>query len=155
MDISTLKQEIAQLKVVKEKELASGAAMKSFAEDELLLKYNELLLELRKDGVHKIEELNQLIVAAKKNRMLENDEKAKLIEGYKASINTAKEIAAANKAEDAKYSKEAVAYSNALYKVYSKQIVKEQNANLVKVKQNYQDECAKIAISFDKFFYDR
>ena len=63
---------------------------------------------------------------------------------------TAKEIAAANKAEDAKYSKEAVAYSNALYKVYSKQIVKEQNANLVKVKQNYQDECAKIATSFDK-----
>ena len=43
---------------------------------------------------------------------------------------------AENKAEDAKYSKEAVAYSNALYKVYSKQVVKEQDEELARLKEN-------------------
>ena len=127
MDINTLKQEIAQLKIAKEKELSSGTKISSFNEDELLLKYTELLTELRKDGVHRIEELNQQIVATKKNRMLEPAEKTSLIEGYKAEIEKAKSVAASNKAEDAKYSKEAVAYSNALYKVYSKQVNNEEN----------------------------
>ena len=148
MDINTLKQEIEQLKVAKEKELASSAKISSFNEDELLIKYTDLLTELRKDGVHRVEELNQQIVATKKNRMLEPAEKTSLIEGYKAEIEKARTVAASNKAEDAKYSKEAVAYSNALYKVYSKQVVKEQNENLVKIKEDYKNECNKITSSF-------
>ena len=131
MDINTLKQEIEQLKVAKEKELASGAKISSFNEDELLIKYTDLLTELRKDGVHRVEELNQQIVATKKNRMLEPAEKTSLIEGYKAEIEKAKTVVEANKSEDAKYSKEAVAYSNALYKVYSKQVNKEENEKQV------------------------
>ncbi|MEE0998787.1 MAG: galactoside ABC transporter permease [Treponemataceae bacterium] len=150
MDINTLKQEIEQLKVVKQQEIAKGAKINSFNEDELLLKYNDLLLEYRKDGVHKIEELNQLIVATKKNRMLESSEKAKLIEGYKADIEKAKAVAAANKAEDAKYSKEAVEYSNALYKVYSKQVNKEENEKLVEIKNKYKNDYASISNSFRK-----
>ena len=150
MDINTLKQEIEQLKVVKQQELAKGAKINSFNEDELLLKYNDLLLEYRKNGVHKIEELNQLIVATKKNRMLESSEKAKLIEGYKADIEKAKAVAAANKAEDAKYSKEAVEYSNALYKVYSKQVNKEENEKLVEIKNKYKNDYASISNSFSK-----
>lgn len=150
MDINTLKQEIEQLKVVKQQELAKGAKINSFNEDELLLKYNDLLLEYRKNGVHKIEELNHLIVATKKNRMLESSEKAKLIEGYKVDIEKAKSVAAANKAEDAKYSKEAVAYSNALYKVYSKQINKEENEKLVEIKNKYKNDYASISNSFRK-----
>ena len=47
MDINTLKQEIEQLRVVKQQELAKGAKINSFNEDELLLKYNDLLLEYR------------------------------------------------------------------------------------------------------------
>ena len=148
MDINTLKQEIEQLKVAKNKELSSGGKINSFNDDELLLKYTELLTELRKDGVHRLEELNQQIVATKKNRMLESAEKASLIEGYKAEIEKAKTVIAENKAEDAKYSKEAVVYSNALYKVYSKQVVKEQNENLVKIKEDYKNECNKITSSF-------
>ena len=150
MDINTLKQEIEQLKVVKEKELASGAKIKSFTDDELLSKYSDLLLALRKDGVHRVEELNQQIVATKKNKMIEADEKAKLIANFKAEIQKAKNVAAENKAEDAKYSKEAVAYSNALYKVYSKQVVKEQDDELAKLKKEYKAECAKITSSFEK-----
>ena len=150
MDINTLKQEIEQLKVAKEKELASSAKISSFNEDELLIKYTDLLTELRKDGVHRVEELNQQIVATKKNRMLEPAEKTSLIEGYKAEIEKAKTVVEANKSEDAKYSKEAVAYSNALYKVYSKQVNKEENEKLVKIKNNYDSSCAKIASSFDK-----
>ena len=150
MDINTLKQEIEQLKVVKQQELAKGAKINSFNEDELLLKYNDLLLEYRKNGVHKIEELNQLIVATKKNRMLESSEKAKLIEGYKTDIEKAKAVAAANKAEDAKYSKEAVAYSNALYKVYSKQVNREENEKLVEIKNKYKNDYASISNSFRK-----
>lgn len=150
MDINTLKQEIEQLKVVKQQELANGAKIKSFNEDELLLKYTDLLLEYRKNGVHKIEELNQLIVATKKNRMLESSEKAKLIEGYKADIEKAKTVAAANKADDAKYSKEAVAYSNALYKVYSKQVNREENEKLVEIKNKYKNDNASISNSFSK-----
>ena len=150
MDINTLKQEIEQLRVVKQQELAKGAKINSFNEDELLLKYNDLLLEYRKNGVHKIEELNQLIVATKKNRMLESSEKAKLIEGYKADIEKAKAVAAANKAEDAKYSKEAVEYSNALYKVYSKQVNKEENEKLVEIKNKYKNDYASISNSFSK-----
>ena len=82
--------------------------------------------------------------------MLEPAEKTSLIEGYKAEIEKAKTVVEANKAEDAKYSKEAVAYSNALYKVYSKQVNKEENEKLVKIKNNYDSSCAKIASSFDK-----
>ena len=104
MDINTLKQEIEQLKIAKNKELSSGAKINSFNEDELLLKYTDLLTELRKDGVHRIEELNQQIVATKKNRMLEAAEKKSLIEGYKADIEKAKTVVVANKDEDAKYS---------------------------------------------------
>ena len=150
MDINTLKQEIEQLKVVKQQELANCAKIKSVNEDELLLKYTDLLLEYRKNGVHKIEELNQLIVATKKNRMLESSEKAKLIEGYKADIEKAKTVAAANKADDAKYSKEAVAYSNALYKVYSKQVNREENEKLVEIKNKYKNDNASISNSFSK-----
>ena len=135
MDINTLKQEIEQLKVAKNQELTSGAQIKSFNDDELLLKYNELLREYRKDGVHKIEEMNQLIVATKKNRMLEADEKQKLIADYKDQIEKAKAVAAANKGEDSKYAKEAVAYSNALYKAYYKQVNKEENENLAEIKR--------------------
>ena len=36
MDINTLKQEITQLKIAKEKELSSGTKISSFNEDELL-----------------------------------------------------------------------------------------------------------------------
>ena len=150
MDINTLKQEIEQLKVVKYKEITSGSKINSFNDDELLLKYEELLNELRKDGVHKIEELNQMIVSTKKNRMIEPKDKVRLIAEYKEQIQKAKEVATKNKKEDAEYSKEAVVYSNDLYKLYSKQVHKEENEKLVEIKKNYANNCATIKLSFEK-----
>ena len=68
MDITNLQNEIAQIK-------AADMAIKPYEEDELLAKYKELLTCLRKDGVNRITELRQKIASAKKNKMIEPEEK--------------------------------------------------------------------------------
>ena len=132
MDINTLKQEIEQLKVAKNKELSSGGKINSFNDDELLLKYTELLTELRKDGVHRLEELNQQIVATKKNRMLESAEKASLIEGYKAEIEKAKTVIAENKAEDANIQKKPLFILMLCIKCIQSKLLKNKTKTLLK-----------------------
>lgn len=143
MDINNLIKEIDTLK-------ALDLPIKAFDEDELLAKYTELLTELRKDGVNKITELRQSIVATKKNKMLEPDEKAKLIADFKAKIAEAKVVAANNKSLDAQYTKEAVAYSNAVAKIYTKQVNEEQDEKIKAVKAAYADKCDEIKSSFRK-----
>ena len=143
MDITNLTQEIEQLK-------SADNAIKPYEEDELLAKYKELLMALRKDGVNRITELRQDIVSTKKNKMLEPEERNKLIQGYKAEIEKAKEIANKNKALDKQYTKEAVAYSNTSSKLYIKQVNEEENAKLVSLKKEYLSKCQQIKLSFAK-----
>jgi methyl-galactoside transport system permease protein len=133
--------EIAKLKETRLASLATkGAGLTTLEEDEVLLKYHAVLNNLRKDGVNKILELRQAIVSAKKNKMLDADTKTKLITHYKDEIVKAKEIAAANKAEDARLSKEAVEYANQLSEVYVKGVNKEQNEKEKELKETYRKD---------------
>ena len=143
MDITNLKNEIAALR-------SADIAVKPYEEDELLAKYKDLLIGLRKDGVNKITELRQNVVSTKKNKMLEPEERENLIAGYKAEIEKAKEVAAANKDLDKQYTKEAVEYSNASSKLYIKQVYDEENKKLAELKKSYEAKCEEIKLSFSK-----
>ena len=143
MDIQNLQNEIATLK-------AADIAVKPYEDDELLAKYRELLTNLRKDGINKITELKQNIVSAKKNKMLEPEDREKLIAGYKADIEKAKEVASNTKELDKQITKEAVAYSNASSKLYIDQVYEEENKKLIELKKQYKDKCEEIKLSFTK-----
>ena len=143
MDINNLKKEITQLK-------SANIAAKPYEEDELLAKYRELLIELRKDGINKVTELRQNVVSAKKNKMLEPEQREALIRKYEKEIETAKGIAEANKETDRQYTKEAVEYSNASSKLYIKQVNDEENKKIEDLKKAYESKCEEIKLSFSK-----
>ncbi len=133
--------EIAKLKESRLAALAAnGAGITTLEEDEVLQKYHAVLHDLRKDGVNKILEIRQAIVAAKKNKMLDVETKAKLIAKYREEIVKAKEIAATNKAEDGRLSKEAVAYANQLSAVFIAGVNKEEDDKEKALKASYEKE---------------
>ena len=143
MDINNLIQEIEQLK-------SAENAIKPYDEDELLNKYRELLIALRKDGVSKIIELKQNAAATKKNKMIVKEEKANTLAAFKSEIEKAKEVAKQNKDLDKKYTKEAVEYSNTSSKLYIKQVYEEENAKIDSLKKEYEQKQEEIKLSFSK-----
>ncbi|MCR5290901.1 MAG: galactoside ABC transporter permease [Treponema sp.] len=118
--------------------------LKSFDDDSKLVEYSEKLNELRKDGVNKVTELRQAIAAAKKNKMLDAETRVKIINNYKEQIVKAQEIAAANKAEDKRLTKEAVAYANGLAKNYQAQVKEVADKEAAVCKKDYEEAVAKI-----------
>ena len=63
--------------------------MESLYKDEKLNKYLDQLFDLRKDGVNKVIDLKQAVIATKKNPMIEYDEKPKLLAEYASQIEVA------------------------------------------------------------------
>lgn len=120
------------------------AEIKSLEEDVKLQQYGDKLQQLRQDGVNKIFALKQDIVSAKKNKMLSTEEKAKIIGECKAHIDSAKLVAAANRQEEQRLEKEAVAYSNEIGKLYEKQVVASENAKLEQLKEIFSKEVQAI-----------
>ena len=113
-------------------------------EDKELNEYTERLAELRKNGVNMISTLRQENAAAKRNRLLSPEDREKLIAGNNEKIEKAKEIAAKNKAEIAEIVKKAVAKNNALSKPEIERVSSEQDKVIVKLKEEYAANVAKI-----------
>lgn len=125
-------------------EKASVAEIKTLDEDEKLRGYSETLHNLRKDGVKKIADLKQEIFSLKKSKMIDSAEKQRLISEKKDGIETAKDVAAKNKAEEIRVEKEAVAYANTISKEYIAQVVLSENESIAKHKQDFAQEVLKI-----------
>ena len=113
-------------------------------EDKELNEYSERLNELRKDGVNLISALKQENAATKRNRLLSVEEREKLISANNAKIETAKGVAAQNKAEIAELVKKAVALNNEISKPEIEKINAEQNEVIARLKTEYAANVAKI-----------
>lgn len=120
------------------------AEVKSLEDDAKLREYTSALYELRKDGVNKVMSLQQEILAAKKNKILDADEKNRMISSYMKQIAEARQIAAENRDEEKRIEKEAVAYANSISKDYIANILAEENANIARHTENYRGEVAQI-----------
>lgn len=113
------------------------AQMDYLEQDEQLKKYSEKLAALRVDGVNKISELRQSSAAAKRNKLLDADSRAKIIADNEKGIEAAKVVAEKNKSEIAEIVKKAVARSNELAEPQIKAIVAEQNELIAKYKSDF------------------
>ncbi|MBP5465695.1 MAG: galactoside ABC transporter permease [Treponema sp.] len=132
-------------------ELAGGTAnIPSLGTDPLLVKYQDALAALRKDGVNKILTLHQTISAAKKNKMLDAAERSKIIADCSSQIGKAKEIAAQNASADKELTKDALVYANALAKQYIAQVDAEQDKRIVQLKDDYGKQVAQIQADAQK-----
>ena len=120
------------------------AEVKSLENDAKLQEYTSALYELRKDGVNKVMTLQQEIIAIKKNKIIDADEKDRLISSYMKQIAEAKRIAAENRSEELRIEKEAVAYSNSIAKGYIAGILAEEDESIARYTENYRAEVAKI-----------
>lgn len=125
-------------------EQITSKTVKSLDEDEVLRSYKLALDDLRKDGVNKIVALKQDIAAAKKNKMLEKAQCAEIIANCNKQIAEAKVVAARNKEEDKRITKDAVAYANTVSDAYIKQVNEEQSALQVKHTEDYKKQLADI-----------
>ncbi len=120
------------------------AEITTLYENEKIKNYLTTLNGLRENGVNKVIDMRQAIVAAKKNPMIPFAEKPKMIEEYKKEIEAAKVVAKNNKAEDARITKEALVYSNAVAKEYIAVVETEQNKLIAQAKSEYAASVAKI-----------
>ncbi len=125
-----------------------ASQVKSLNEDTKLVEYSQKLFDLRKDGVNKVLELEQVTYTIKKNKMLSTDERQKLLSANAAELEKAKSIAQKNKAEEASLSKEAVAYSNNVASTLTKQAIQVQNAEIANLKESYAKEVTSIKEQF-------
>ena len=98
--------------------------------DVKLQEYAEKLNKLRENGVNKVLYLEQEIATTKKSKIISADEKQRLLTSYRAELVEAQKVAAANKAEEKRVAKEAVAYNNKISKTYIAKVVREENDKL-------------------------
>ncbi len=112
--------------------------------DVKIQEYITKLYELRKDGENRILELKQDLFIAKKNKMFDAVQKQRVISEHKDNIALAKTVAKKNKAEEKRIEKEAVIYANKVSKIYNAQVVADENANIIKLKNDYKKEVAEI-----------
>lgn len=120
------------------------AELKSLYDDVKIKEYQKQLDELRENGINKITDLKQAIVATKKNPMIDSAEKPKLLAEYEKGIEEAKKVASANAAKDASLTKEALTYANNVAKTYITQVEAEQNENIKNAKAEYDSTVEKI-----------
>ena len=113
-------------------------------EDAKIKEYSQKLYDLRKDGINKVQELKQELVLIKKNKMLEEDERKKLISEHNKEIDAAKKIAVANRAEVKRLAKEAVKYANEVSKVYNAEVETREDKNIASAKEACKTAIAKV-----------
>lgn len=132
-------------------ELAGGTVdIPSLGADPLLVKYQDALAALRKDGVNKILTLNQTIGAAKKNKMLDAAERSRIIADCSSQIAQAKEVAARNASADRELTKDALAYANVLARQYIAQVDAEQDKKIARLRDDYGKQVAQIQADAQK-----
>lgn len=143
---------LAKLSKEKIELLKSNAELElnSLQEDELLQKYQDKLFDLRKEGVNKILELQKNIFFAKKDKMLKETERLKLIAKYKNQILQAKEVKKENSAQEKTITKDALVYSNILAKKFVKKVNAKQNARLYEIKTLHAEKLKQIKDDYCK-----
>ena len=120
------------------------AEIMTLHDDPKIKEYQNKLHELRSGGVNKIAELKQAIHKAKKNPMIEYDEKPKILADYKNQLKDAEEVAKKNAAEDKEITKAALVYANEAAKKYVASVGAEQNKKIADQKLSYAAEVKKI-----------
>jgi len=118
--------------------------IKTLDDDKTLADYSARLDALRRDGVNKISELRAAIAAAKKNKMLDDDVRTKIIAEYRAQIVEAKKVADANRAQDAALTKEAVAYANKLAVEYQAAVHAAAEKGRTEARKEYEADLQRI-----------
>lgn len=114
------------------------------SEDPKLQKYAEDLFELRKDGISKEIELKEDLASLKRDKAIVKEDKEREIERLKGEISKAREVALSNKDKVKAIQKEAVSYSNALYRLYGKKVNEEEKEKIAEAKGAYKSELIEI-----------
>lgn len=112
--------------------------------DDKLVEMENRLSYLRKDGEERLITLKEELFLLKGNKVLSKEEREGKREQLKREVERAKANIAKNKEEVNKLTKEAVSYSNELYKEYEKKIVEEEDSKIAKAKALYKESVAKI-----------
>lgn len=120
------------------KEIVAGS------DDKRLLRYEEDLQALRANGSAKISLIKEDIALVKRDKMSTSEEKRSKIETLKSELEKASGVAKENSAQVKKLTTEAIEYSNALYKLYEKEIVSKENARIADAKETYRKRCEEI-----------
>lgn len=130
-------------KSVKEKEAKSFGGVFPVA-DEQLDRYADELHELRKDGADKIMSLKSQIFSIKKNRLLDKDIKAMLIQEHRQMLEEAEKVAEKNRSTEKALTVKAEAYSNAIFSEHIKDFIREENLKLKILKKEYREKIKRI-----------
>lgn len=123
--------------------LQNGEDVASLDGDEVLGKYREALSSLRKDGETLIADLNERAAAARKNKMLGDDERRRVIAECKERMAKAKDVAKASREDDKRLTKSAVAYANALSERYIARVNSEQDERMAALRADYAESVKK------------
>ena len=116
----------------------------SLEEDVKVQQYSEQLRALRENGVRKLADCKLELAAIKKNKLIDEDIRARRIDELHNEILEAKKVAEQNKAQIASISKEAVAYVNSISKGIEARVAEKQNKRMAGAKAFYEKEVAKI-----------
>ncbi len=122
----------------------------SLDEDVKVQSYIEQLTALRATGVNRITELKQQNQTIKKSKMMDEENKAKLIADNNILIEAAKKDAEENKVKIADLTKEAVAYVNGVATEIEKRVKAEEAANIAKYKEQLRSKIETIKADADK-----
>ncbi len=113
-------------------------------DDSRVKEYSSRLHDLRADGINRINDCRIEIASLKKNKLIDEAEKAERIKALNAEIAEAREVEARNRAEIASLSKEAVRYVNSVSKEIEKAVNEKQNKRIEGAKAFYEKEIAEI-----------
>ena len=112
--------------------------------DSKLIALEEKLYALRKDGEYALIDLNEELSAVKRNKAVTKEEKLQRAAAIQEEIEKAKEVNLRNKEEIKALSREAVAYSNALYKDFEADVIREEKEKIAEAKRVYAEQVASI-----------
>ena len=119
-------------------------------EDLQVQKYSEQLRALRQDGVTKLSDCKIEKVTLKKNKLVQEEDKARRLAELDKQIEEAKVVAEQNKAQVAALSKEAVAYVNKISKDIETAVNEKQNKRMKGAKAFYEKEIVGIKADHEK-----
>lgn len=125
-------------------------AFVTLEEDKKVVEYRSRLAALRKDGVNRISEQQELIANTRKSKQLSSEEKARTIASARSEIAKAREVAARNKAEIAALQKEALAYVNETSRAYEAEVTAKERARIAVAKKDLHDRLVRIEREFSE-----
>ena len=132
--------------------MADNKAMeiRTIEDDRKIQEYTQKLRALRKDGETKVTDTKIDITALRKNQLIDEDEKARVLAQKKKELEEAKAVAARNKAEVNRIAKEAVKYVNTVSRDIEAAVNEKENKRMAGAKAYYAREVAEIKEAGEK-----